>query len=198
MPAARRSRTARIGRPIGQVDPSDNDDRACSASRSRSGAVGQAELVEVPHVTRSPTVAGSAFGHRDYAVCDLGRDAARVLAGRPGYGAGVIECLRSELQGHPRAPSAFSWTHVRDTGTVDLPRAEVPGLNGDPGWFRGVASRLALGELRGGVGLVRLIATPGRPRMPRMRRVARPVRSMPVAAHEWEPRWARVFIGTVA
>ncbi len=59
------------------------------AARSASGEAVQAGHVEVPHVTRYPTVAGSAFGHRDYAMCDLGRSRTRPEAFKSGLRAAL-------------------------------------------------------------------------------------------------------------
>ena len=58
-------------------------------------------------VAQSPAVAGWALVV-GIMQCAASAAISQVLAGRPGYGAGVIECRRTELQGHPRAPSAFS------------------------------------------------------------------------------------------
>lgn len=83
--------TARIDPSNPLRDPPENSGPKRSDPRRTASTVGQAGLVEVPHVTRSPTVAGPAFGHWDYAVCDFGRDAARARRARPDYGARVMQ-----------------------------------------------------------------------------------------------------------
>ena len=70
-----------------------------------TGAVGQVGHVEVPHVMRPPTVAGSAFGNRDYAVCDWGRSVRAEAACGPGY--------RSQLSGAPDRHFRFTPSAAR-------------------------------------------------------------------------------------
>ncbi len=94
-----------------EVEPSEelyvcrhDDDRQADRDGHRggwqgqAGQFGQAGLVDVPHVARSPTVAGSALAV-DYAVCRLGRDAARRSTARAGLRALISGAVDRHVSG---------------------------------------------------------------------------------------------------
>ena len=72
--------------------PSDDRNRSITDEHHIASALGQAGLVGGAAHSAIPDSRRFGIGRRDYAVCGLGSDAARVLAPPPSYGADVIEC----------------------------------------------------------------------------------------------------------